>query len=520
MSVLNTLSSLVAWVAITALVVFLVRRLNSRWPIVAVTVAVGLILRAGLGGALFLVSYFEIGFLPHLQAGQGFWHLAPDARFYFDAAASAANLGLQSVDSTAPSPVYMRALALWLLVTGASPLSAILFNSVMYAVSAAMLAFCAPGAKGERFPAPLLIGLAAYSFSPALVLFSTQVLKDQFFAALIVIASVSTLNWMLATTRTTQKARGLEGWMWFVVLVAAVYAMAGVRAYYAVLTALAFVLASFVELYRVPYKGWPLAICKLSICTVLLWVAVKTGAAEYYPYYEVHARAAIAGIVQTATSSGSAGVFAALDAARSGFARSGGATNISDESPRTTEVGRSLAPADHEPVPRAGPISGAVSAPRELSVRRRPTLIAAERLIRGIATVFVPISLLKFLSAIDFHGGRGLLAVTDVDTLFLDITLIALLWCFVVNREHGYRNVAYCSFVFVLSVTCAAAMGYVVTNYGTLFRLRILIAVPLWMFALGLFGQRTAPGDSFAGSLLNAYRSKRARVNIPAAPAS
>jgi hypothetical protein len=41
-------------------------------------------------------------------------------------------------------------------------------------------------------------------------------------------------------------------------------------------------------------------------------------------------------------------------------------------------------------------------------------------------------------------------------------------------------------FVLILATTTAMLLGYVVTNYGTLWRLRAMVAVPLWVLVVAL----------------------------------
>jgi hypothetical protein len=104
----------------------------------------------------------------------------------------------------------------------------------------------------------------------------------------------------------------------------------------------------------------------------------------------------------------------------------------------------------------------------------------------GLSTLFVPISLLQATGQVRVAGGHGLLPITDVDTLFLDLSVVAvmvLLW----KRRHmvGDRLPVV---VFGLLLACATAvlLGYVVTNYGTLWRMRTLVMIPLWFTMVAL----------------------------------
>jgi hypothetical protein len=81
---------------------------------------------------------------------------------------------------------------------------------------------------------------------------------------------------------------------------------------------------------------------------------------------------------------------------------------------------------------------------------------------------------------VSFTGGQGLLLITDLDTVVIDATIMATIWLFVVSaRRNGISPPAV--FVLVLTVLLGTTLAYVVTNYGTLFRLRLLATTALWM---------------------------------------
>jgi hypothetical protein len=103
----------------------------------------------------------------------------------------------------------------------------------------------------------------------------------------------------------------------------------------------------------------------------------------------------------------------------------------------------------------------------------------AQQLFRGSALLFVPISVLRALSIVEFPGGRGLLFVTDIDTLIIDAGLAAALYLLFLARRNPDLPVIV--FVVVFAGLTTIALAYVVTNFGTLFRLRLLAVTPLWM---------------------------------------
>jgi hypothetical protein len=85
------------------------------------------------------------------------------------------------------------------------------------------------------------------------------------------------------------------------------------------------------------------------------------------------------------------------------------------------------------------------------------------------------------------------MAVADLDTLFIDVSTLlvfVLLW----NRRHVIGDrLPFVVFVLILATTTAMLLGYVVTNYGTLWRLRSLVVVPLWLLVVAL-SERPEPG--------------------------
>ena len=113
----------------------------------------------------------------------------------------------------------------------------------------------------------------------------------------------------------------------------------------------------------------------------------------------------------------------------------------------------------------------------------------------GLAVVFVPLSVLKVAFQLDMFQSRGSVAFADLDTLFLDATslvVFVLLWK---RRRAIGDRLPFVVFALILSMTTAMLLGYVVTNYGTLWRLRPLVAVPLWLLVVALSPQEQTRGE-------------------------
>ena len=104
----------------------------------------------------------------------------------------------------------------------------------------------------------------------------------------------------------------------------------------------------------------------------------------------------------------------------------------------------------------------------------------------GLAAMLVPVSLLKAAHIVDIAGGRGLLLVTDLDTLFLDATVIAAIWLLIRERRALGHDRAYLGVCLVMFVLVTPMLAYVVTNLGMLVRLRVIAFLPLWMATLAI----------------------------------
>jgi hypothetical protein len=443
-------------------IVCLCLAMACRWayrvsPVWGAVVAAGMVVRLIAGLSLVAISYFQWPILESLQTGDGFWAVAPDARVYYELAAGASR-DWAPIPSGTPSPIYLLVLSIWFRAVGATIASAVLFNAACYTLAAVAIVWML-GSQGRRLGT---IVLCSFAFSPALLLTSTQVLKDSFFAMLIVLGCVSLLA-VLRYSRdsVSEHPRRLAGAL--LVAVAVVAAIGGVRAYYAVFVWVAIAIALLVSL--VIERGRARLAAFDATVLVLLWCAFAVGADAYYAYYrDLIAR--MTGVTLSLNVLMSAGGSAvdtgaadpgelgtSLNSVRTGFIRSGGATNL-----------------------RAG---------HDGTTGTRAQQVAGD-LALGLAVTFVPVSLLKAASVVTFDGGRGLLILTDLDTLFLDATLLAICIAMLQGGALTRHNLAAVLFVLALAAISALVVAYVVTNFGTLFRLRILMAAPAWLAPLAV----------------------------------
>lgn len=457
----------VAWILSGLFLFGAYRWTRSRSRVLAIILALGIVGRAVIGFSAFAISLYRLPVFSSLQAGGGFWTLAIDAEWYFHAAAEAARLGIGTISDATASPMYLRAFAVWLQIAGVSPANAVLFNLLCYlGIAVTIVATC----RHERVAA---IALGAMTVDPAFLIFGTQALKDPFCILLIAIAVGGVRVWSEGIDETGSRRLRRLG-IGQVLVTAAVFALAGVRAYAAVFVIIG-VFASGVTamLARGSARLWPIAAAN-SFMVVALLVAFAQGAGGYYPYYEGLARSVV-------TSLSPSPILTDLDHARAAFAAAGGATSIVGEPSETGVFDSPLQPKN--------PAKDARS----------------RRLLRGCAAVFVPISLLRELSIVNFSGGRGLLVITDIDTVVLDATAVATMYLLGVawSRRRASPSVICLTVIFVVTTT---VLAYTVTNFGTLFRLRLMAVATLWLlpaFAYSDSGSRTSsnsPDSSLVGS--------------------
>jgi hypothetical protein len=464
------------------------RWLRRRSRLCGWLVVAGLLLRAAVTLGLFWTSYLNLPVLRHLHNGNGFWKLAIDAPVYYFPALNAAEHGLATVLPGSPSPAFVKGLAVWMRAVGVSPVSGAYLNLSLYVLFClAMVAWFKPTGRW-REDMPCAVTLAAVSFSPVLVVYGSQPLKDMTFVFLlgvVCVAAFEILPWLVFEGDGTRRLRPAAAAM-AATFLAAIYLIAGIRGYYGLLTwsALAWVLFVFAWRQRLARLVRYAAVCVLVLTAV--WFAYMTGADLDYlnPYGN-----SITAVWRTIHSGrpgrsvpggwlGRTGtVVTMVDAYRDGFVLTPGATSI-----------RSVG-ADQADLNAPSPITRGPGAPSPgRSLRHRLSAAAL-----GLGLIFVPVSVLRGLSIVDFTGGRGLLVITDADTLLMDLTIAAAIAVLVRRRSAIRDRLPYVCFMGTLGLAAALLMAYIVTNFGTLFRLRLMVSVPLWLLPLALSHRVTSP---------------------------
>jgi hypothetical protein len=386
------------------------------------------------------------------QLGNGYWLLAQDAQMYYESARQAAVHGLATIKADSASPAYVKLLAVSIRIFGPTLLTAILVNLLAYGVSCALCIAMWPADGGDNSRRNVLaVAVAALSFSPSLLISATQPLKDQVFVLLIV-ATLFCLKPILSIGAA--KGRQLpSGATLLVVAAGAVYMIGGIRPYYGALVVFAAGAIMLSYTFMLPPRRWLLQAGAALITIVVLWAAFASGAGSYAVRYQRFANTLLH--LPTAQT-GLAAVAEPFGVAREGFIIAGGATNL-------------VRSHTHDPSSLTDHIEDEAF---------------------GLLTMTVPITLLKSLHVIGFSGGQGLLTITDIDTLFLDFTVLVQLGLLVRTWDPGRGDRAYLAAALVLGFGVLLPMSYVVTNYGTLFRLRVIYAVPLWLSGAALAAGR------------------------------
>lgn len=451
---------LLALALVAAMVVLVLRAIARASPTLARLVVLGLLLRLVAGGVVFSISYFDLPVLAALHTGDGFWRLAPDARSYYRTALHALTYGFDSVPPMAVSPMYVKVLALWLRVVWAHPSAGFLFNLVCYVLLCGVVVGLFQGLPHAWRERARLLAIGAITGSPALLVFGTQSLKDTFFALLAVSLCVGAyyVASSLDDRAPTWWRRLGIGWA---VLIPVSYVAAGVRPYFVFIawSCLGLLFLASGLRHGLARLGRVVSVAAATLAAV--WVVFVAGAG---------ARAAP---FETLMGFDRIGLRASwlLFAARSSYIQSGGGTSITgaevldhEDHAGLVAMLRSWGPAEH-----------------------------ARALTLGLAMLFVPVQVLQAWSVVDFEGGRNMLLLTDVDTVFFDLTIAAGLVLLVRARAALRPNTPYAWFAFALTALLTVLMAYVVTNYGTLVRLRIMIGLLVWTLPLALRAGGAAP---------------------------
>ena len=107
------------------------------------------------------------------------------------------------------------------------------------------------------------------------------------------------------------------------------------------------------------------------------------------------------------------------------------------------------------------------------------------RLLTGGASVVIPRSIGERMGIFHIGGGQGMFWFTEIDTIIFDLTLACAIFALAVGRSVSWRN-PLVWLLGLITVLAGVPLGYVITNYGTLFRLREMIYIGLALIPLAL----------------------------------
>jgi hypothetical protein len=435
----------------------------SRWA--GLMFAAGLVIRAAAGTFFLAVSYYGLPLMKPLQMGGGFWTLASDAQEYYRLASLVAGEWQETI-----TPGYVGPLALWMRAVGVNPASPVLFSLVMYAVAIVIFATAFRDSGTRTARQAFHLGVAALSFSPMLVYAAVFGLKDVFFTALVVGAVVVCLTLLVSETwtRATPRRRVLS----VAAGLLAAWLIAGIRAYFAILLWLAI---------AVTYAGCIIAglpprrrfVTQAAAVLPALAIVIALGAEGNYPRFVRSVIVSVPSAVLTGQAPLAHGGIDELDRRREAIDDYGGNSMLT----------RPSVPAVAESAP-AQP-AGAEAPPAEPAAAEAPSRLRG--IAVGVGAMLLPGPLLGPLTGVDLHLGAASRLIAEADTLFFDVSAALVLWMAFVNRRRASRPPLV--FSVALAVLVALPLAYVMTNYGTLIRLRLLVSVPLWLLTLAL-----APG--------------------------
>jgi hypothetical protein len=453
-----------------------------RSRLAGLMLAAGLVIRAG-GGAIFLtISYFGWPFLTSLQMGNGFWTLAPDAQEYY-------RLGGLMAERWQPTITrgYVGPLGLWMRAVGVNPASPVLFAIVMYALAVVTLVTAFGRTRTPAAEQALRLGVAALSFTPMLVYAAVFGLKDVFFTTLVVIMAVAYLTLLVGavwtrTTRTTNLLVAAVG-------IPAMGLIAGTRAYFAILLWAAMAV-TYAGCFMAGVPSRRRSLAQAAIVLPVLALAIALGAEGNYPRFVGYLIASVPeAVVEHRTPIPSVGL-EELDHRREAVDGYGGNSMLSR---RTKTAGPDSLPVETGGAGRPPVETGSASRPPvKTGSAVRPSVKTGgagrlEGIAVGLGAVLLPSAILGKVAGIDLHISPTARLIADADTLAFDLMAAMILWVVIVNRRETRSPPLL--FGLVLALLVALPLAYVMTNFGTLIRLRLLVAAPIWLLTLAL-----APG--------------------------
>ena len=410
--------------AIVCGLLFVAWRRFRRHGTVALVVAAGLLIRAVAGQVIFWISYLELPFARKLYIGRGFWFYAYDAKRYFDAVGAATSRrgvaqAIFGIDAFDVSPGFRKIVTIVNALFGHVPTTALLLNLAAYLGTCAIIIALAGDRKRVA-----MIAVAGISFSPAMILWSTQLLKDVPFVFLLA-AFFGVVAWWIRASHPVLATLAM-----LVVLCA----IASVRWHVAgllLVVSLPVLLVVAIR-SRTPFRSLALLLAMLGV--------VYAGAIAFARPNLPPAVMAVVTTPQTGNAKRLPSVVADVMI---------GAQRAYDRLPASTAI-------------QAGPVL------REMS-------LPAARFIAGTAALLLPRPIANATGLVELRGGRGLWFFADTDTFVFDVFLvIAIVALLRAPRLPKWRN-PLVWLVVLTTLMLGAVFIYTVGNFGALFRYRSMV---------------------------------------------
>ena len=416
----------------------------------------GFLIRAIGGQLLFWISYLRLPFARSMQLGDGFWFFALDGPAYLRYARQLVSEGPGAIvllDDRFPSRFFVQVLSVCVAAFGSVASVAILLNCTAYLLTCMLLL---------RLGRNDLV-LAAIAFGPATMLFSLQPLKDTFFLLLLVAMVVVFRRWEELWRSGGSRGARLAC---AAAILAMTYGLAGIRWYVAAFFWLSMAIFSVVVVLTSRRKAS--AVAAHIVLFLLFSQAIRLGALD------IPTRIARllnpANLVRT-NPTVAKGYVAEV---RAGFDNTPGATTIT--------VGTAI---DTAPAPAPAPRPTAAPTPTAAGAEAPPVADVAPaghvpktfatRMTTGFTAMFLPRFIGQSLGLVRVGGGRGMWFFAEADTIVFDILLVYVIVHCVRRLRSGTRPTATFILCVVAFALIAGPMIYTINNFGTLFRLRLML---------------------------------------------
>ncbi|HEX8173190.1 MAG TPA: hypothetical protein VF824_21830 [Thermoanaerobaculia bacterium] len=417
--------------AVAGTLLFLVwRRVDRRDHVCGLIAGAGLCIRSLVSQLLFWLSYLELA--PRgLHVGGGIWFFAFDGYHYFRAAAAAARLGPSAIAATLggdSSAAYVETLAWFVTLFGEAASAGALLNLFCYALLMLVIVEWRAAAKAPHALARFAAG--AIAFYPAAVLWSSQPLKDPFVHLLLVSFLAAGHLWDRAWRGSTRSSAAAAAGV--AVMFAALSVTTGTRWYlgFALLLAAAMFFAVVVLASR---RRTALVVASL-VAFVLLSRGFLLGGTRIPPVLVALLNLGGASVIDT-----------------------GGELLVVAE--------------------RARALSEYAAGATEIRVSGSPSVM--KRWLAGSAAISVPHFMLQHQTFIRIGGGRGLFWFADADTLLFVWLCIGAAMLIRAERPRSWRTIPPFWLAAGTAVLIALPLLYAVANFGTLFRFRGMLWVPI-----------------------------------------